>query len=298
MKWWLVIFLVLLFAVILIVLFTPRGNYEVLGLPFVLSQLGYGKTNKNIDREENIDKGKEETEPEPEEEKEKEEAESEPEEESEPESPEEKETKHLSPEKKLDSPVLEIKEIKNLSPKLDNVEAHSRINDLLDVEEVMEEWREMQKKRKDEGKPKMRLSMAQYICQRTFETIFALPFPEMKPEFLTNPETFDPIYPERSRLELDGFNQELMVAFEYNGEQHYEYNDRIRNHFKMSKRDFVQQCRRDIFKKEVCRLMGIVLLVIPFKYEGKKLKYEDIPMWIAMHLDRKLDKYRHDLVYI
>ncbi len=44
--------------------------------------------------------------------------------------------------------------------------------------------------------------------------------------------------------------------------------------------------------------MGIVLLVIPFKYEGKKLKYEDIPMWIAMHLDRKLDKYRHDLVYI
>src|ERR1700722_17198489 len=51
MKWWLVIFLVLLLAVILIVLFAPKGNYEVSGLPFVLSQLGY-RQNKDVENDE------------------------------------------------------------------------------------------------------------------------------------------------------------------------------------------------------------------------------------------------------
>ena len=326
MKWWIVIFLILAFAVLLIVLFAPRGNYEPTSFPFILSQLGYGTTNlqdKNEDgstksqlpvnydndKNESSEDDKEKKEEIYNENKDKEENNKEIKYNSSPRTSNKNDEieridrsispKEIIPKSLRDLGLVDSEFLKELES-FGNSEAdvYSRIDELINVEELKEEWREMQRKREEDGLSRSRLSMAQYICQKTFETIFAKSFPEVRPEFLTNPETYDPKYPERSRLELDGFNEELMVAFEYNGQQHYEWSENVRTKFKMSKRDFVQQCRRDIFKKEVCKAMDIILLIIPYKADGKKLKYEDIPLWIANHLDRKLDKYRHDLIYL
>ena len=52
------------------------------------------------------------------------------------------------------------------------------------------------------------------ICREVFEVLFNRLFPKTRPAWLINPGT-------RRRLELDGYCKELGLAFEYNGEQHY-----------------------------------------------------------------------------
>ncbi len=63
-----------------------------------------------------------------------------------------------------------------------------------------------------------------------------------------------------SGLELDGLCNNLKMAFEYNGAQHYV-------HIKMFNRtqdDFERQKQRDILKKKECDDLGIHLIVIPY----------------------------------
>jgi hypothetical protein len=62
-------------------------------------------------------------------------------------------------------------------------------------------------------------------------------------------------------LELDGFNPELNIAFEYNGIQHYEYSPFYhRKNFE----NFEKQKLRDAKKIEYCRSQNIHLIVIPY----------------------------------
>ncbi len=62
-------------------------------------------------------------------------------------------------------------------------------------------------------------------------------------------------------LELDGFCEEIGVAFEYNGRQHYEnvpffHNNRPEN--------LIAQQRRDSMKEELCFKHWIVLITIRY----------------------------------
>ena len=52
------------------------------------------------------------------------------------------------------------------------------------------------------------------ICRLYFEHIFGHKFSKIHPGWLLNVNG--------NRLELDGYSKECMVAFEYNGRQHYE----------------------------------------------------------------------------
>lgn len=61
-------------------------------------------------------------------------------------------------------------------------------------------------------------------------------------------------------LELDGFNRELMIAFEYQGEQHTSW---VR-FFHPLEADFLEQQARDAAKVRLCGEHKIALLVIPF----------------------------------
>lgn len=81
---------------------------------------------------------------------------------------------------------------------------------------------------------------------------FSLPFVKCRPQWLLNPET-------NKSLELDGYCEELKIAFEYNGIQHYEYTD----HFHRGDlANFEKQQRRDALKKELCEKNNIKLYVI------------------------------------
>ena len=67
-------------------------------------------------------------------------------------------------------------------------------------------------------------------------------------------------------MELDGFNEELKVAFEYNGEQHY-----IKNRFN-DDRDLDYIKWKDNLKAKRCEENGIKLIVIPYLIREDKLK--------------------------
>jgi hypothetical protein len=87
-----------------------------------------------------------------------------------------------------------------------------------------------------------------------------------------------------SKLELDGFNKELNLAIEYNGEQHY---IEFKNHFhKIGSLE--DQINRDNIKLNECIALNITLIVIPYTYNT----FDTIKDFIISELD-KLDKYKN-----
>jgi hypothetical protein len=135
---------------------------------------------------------------------------------------------------------------------------------------------------KDQG---IKLSFSQYLCRRTFEAIFDRKFQsDYRPNILKNPET-------QRNLEYDGYNDELKLAFEFNGRQHYNWP----NHCSMTKNDYIKQYRRDDYKKRISQLHQIDLFIIP---DTPELPIEQVPEWIAVKLEPKYDQYRCDLIAI
>lgn len=107
------------------------------------------------------------------------------------------------------------------------------------------------------------------ICRQVLEKFYQQPFPRARPDFLKNPET-------GYNLELDGYNENLGIAFEYNGIQHYTYPNR----YNKNETEFIQQLRRDQFKKEVCDKMGIYLIIIPYHVAHNQIEnyiFERLP---------------------
>lgn len=87
------------------------------------------------------------------------------------------------------------------------------------------------------------------------ETITNKPFNKIRPNWLR--------YENGSNLELDGYNEELKIAFEYHGKQHYEEIP----HFHRKENSFDLQQERDIWKEIKCDELGIDVIVIPYWYD-------------------------------
>lgn len=64
-------------------------------------------------------------------------------------------------------------------------------------------------------------------------------------------------------LELDGYCKELNLAFEYNGQQHYEY---IEFFHRGDNDNFIIQVENDIKKRRILKEKGIYLIDIPYIY--------------------------------
>jgi len=105
-------------------------------------------------------------------------------------------------------------------------------------------------------------------CRQIFENIFKTDFPKVRPDFIVNDKT-------GKKLELDGYNEKLKLAFEYQGQQHYNFSP----YFHKSEEDFLKQNYRDKLKKEICEQQGITLIEIPFNIE-----YNDLEDYIRMKL--------------
>jgi hypothetical protein len=90
-------------------------------------------------------------------------------------------------------------------------------------------------------------------CRRVLEEYYGKSFGSTRNiEWLRNPET-------GRLLELDGYNDELKIGFEYNGRQHYEWP----NYTNQTSDEFIQQRRRDIYKRKQCDVHGVYLITIP-----------------------------------
>lgn len=97
-----------------------------------------------------------------------------------------------------------------------------------------------------------RINKTENKCRVIFEKIFSRPFPSIRPEWLKNPTT-------GKNLELDGYCEELQLAFEYDGVQHARFD----KHFHKSGTDFVYQVAKDDYKTKKCKIEGIDLIRIP-----------------------------------
>tara|TARA_B100000965_G_C19098931_1_gene543981 strand:- start:74 stop:547 length:474 start_codon:yes stop_codon:yes gene_type:complete len=85
-----------------------------------------------------------------------------------------------------------------------------------------------------------------------FEYIFQESFSRFCPGWLINEQG--------RKLELDGYNERLKIAFEYQGPQHSEYDPK---HFhKGGEHEFIRQQENDLFKKIQCQKMGVLLLIL------------------------------------
>jgi hypothetical protein len=91
------------------------------------------------------------------------------------------------------------------------------------------------------------------LCREIIEKYLLEKFPKKKPKFLQG-------------LELDGYSEELNMAFEYNGIQHDDY---IPHFHRNGVEDFERQIERDLKKYKICREMGVNLIIIPHQYDYK-----------------------------
>lgn len=94
-------------------------------------------------------------------------------------------------------------------------------------------------------------SREQETCD-AMEILFGKPFHKVRPAFLKNPET-------NRRLEIDCYNDDLRVGAEFNGVQH----SRFPNPFHQTRDAFEAQLRRDAYKLDLCKKVGVRLLVVP-----------------------------------
>ncbi|MEE9378599.1 MAG: hypothetical protein V3V33_11270, partial [Candidatus Lokiarchaeia archaeon] len=93
--------------------------------------------------------------------------------------------------------------------------------------------------------------LSERICRRYFEHIFNAKFPKSKFNWLFNNEG--------NQLELDGYNKEWNIGFEYQGRQHYEFIP----FFHRNKETFKKRRLDDKLKKKLCKLNGITLIEVP-----------------------------------
>lgn len=108
-------------------------------------------------------------------------------------------------------------------------------------------------------------SIGEDICRYVLEKAFNKSFNKSRPDWLLNKSGY--------KLELDGYNDDLKIAFEYQGEQHY---NPVKFYGK-EKNAFEKQKQRDKIKSITCKKYGIILLVIPsFKEMNNKFILDTI----------------------
>ena len=91
-------------------------------------------------------------------------------------------------------------------------------------------------------------SIGEQLVRKTFNHYFKETFIKVHPKWLINPKT-------KSRLELDGYNEKLKIAFEVNGIHHYAKSFTRHTDVKF----------KDELKKKLCKIKKIKLYSIKYK---------------------------------
>src|SRR5208282_1750486 len=94
-------------------------------------------------------------------------------------------------------------------------------------------------------------ALAERICRAYFEQLFGKPFPKLRPLWLQGRNG--------RRLELDGYCEELGLAFEHQGPHHYG----VDIYSPVTKECAIRQEERDQVKYLLCRKNGVVLISVP-----------------------------------
>lgn len=106
-------------------------------------------------------------------------------------------------------------------------------------------------------------SKGEVKCRQVLESYFNKPFDKIRPDFLKNPVTGGDY-----NLELDCYNDELKLALEYNGIQHYKYIP----YFHRNKEAFLNQKYRDEMKRVKCKENGVILIEVPYTVKENEIE--------------------------
>ena len=121
------------------------------------------------------------------------------------------------------------------------------------------------------GCPDCSNKKSEKLCREILKEYTGLNFPTIRPNFLKNNVS-------GCNLELDGYCEDLKLAFEYQGKQHYEYIP----YFHRKEGDFEKQQERDKLKLELCKKYYIDVILIPYtldyqnEYELRKFIREEL----------------------
>lgn len=140
--------------------------------------------------------------------------------------------------------------------------------------------------------PECSEGLGERLCRKFFEKLFNKPFPKSYPKWLK--------FPSGSQGELDGYCEEIGIAFEHHGQQHYKQHYYHRN----ATQKFSLQIERDKLKATLCKKKEVKLIVIPeiFKMTKlnnlkkvitKQLKAQKIPIPRDVDLFELADAYQN-----
>ncbi len=104
--------------------------------------------------------------------------------------------------------------------------------------------------------------ISERVCRAYFEELFGVSFKKAKPSWLMNWKG--------NKMEFDGFNETLKIAFEYHGKQHY------KSIKAFSGRQLDEQQRVDELKRRLCEERGVRLIEVPYN-----ITYEQMPLYIT-----------------
>jgi hypothetical protein len=119
--------------------------------------------------------------------------------------------------------------------------------------------------------PYCKNDLGENTVRQIFEIIFDSSFKRVRPLFLKTIKG--------GRLELDGFNEELKIAFEHHGRHHYKV-----SHFSKSKHILKQRIKLDTLKEKLCKKNGIKLIVVP--EVGEYVALNDLYRFIVTELKK------------
>ena len=97
-----------------------------------------------------------------------------------------------------------------------------------------------------------KFGLSEEICRAYFEYLFDKKFSRQSPNWLQTDDG--------NNLILDGYNEKLNLAFEYNGMQHYKHV----KHFHKSLHQFNNQRLCDCYKIQLCYKNDVKLIIIPY----------------------------------
>lgn len=99
--------------------------------------------------------------------------------------------------------------------------------------------------------PECSSGFGERVVRLAFQELFKAAFPKARPQWLVGSNG--------ALRELDGFNQDLKIAFEHHGRQHYEYTPFLSE----NRKRFKALQRRDVEKRLVCEQRGVHLIAVP-----------------------------------
>lgn len=116
------------------------------------------------------------------------------------------------------------------------------------------------------------------LCRSIFEQITSYQFPKKRPIWLVNTRS--------NQMELDGFCEELKIAFEHHGEYHYLRNE----HFQRKNESLERRKLDDKTKSDLCEKNDITLIIIPYNVKTTELKNFIFKNLSELNLNLKLNK--------